>query len=186
MHRQKSPRDKGSRRRAARKAGYYYGGNEEPSRRDRRIRRGVKSFLGVFAFALLVFPYIQGSTPESKKEMGDQYRFVYERNSSGISDFMIRFPQKGLYDGDTIPVGADSIRTASWLHITQVGGSGSITEFEIFSSAFPDSNTLIGHKDTVSVSPNARGYTFGGCRIDSVNFLQATTGNILHSFLATD
>jgi hypothetical protein len=129
----------------------------------------------IAALALLLVAtatLMTGSTPNARKEMGTRYRWTYFFEGSATDSVLVRFPKFA----DVIPVSADSIRAATWIHVSLKDPA--LSRVIIWSPAFPAGvDTMRMHQDGTSL-------TFGGCRIDSVR-LCVTSGADL-DLLATD
>jgi len=142
------------------------------------MRQALAAFAALTLLAVAGFA-IMGSTPNSTIPQGARYRWLFNQAAVDTPGVVIRFPK--YIDG--IPTASDSVRSVRWVHCTMLtlGGSNP-SAWIIWSPQFP------ADVDTFWTHTNARAFTFGGCRIDSIKYagIAAANDRPTITVLATD
>lgn len=148
----------------------------------------MKRWLAITALLGLVVSSVWGQgIPESKREMGEDYRWVWDTTAVANGDsVVIRFPDlDGVSDTNAIPLATGDLATTTqgkvtvwWVQMAQYEGNVDV-RWRIHSPCIPAGST------TVHTNENVPFFTFGGCTIDSVvNFGITGSGRI--SLFASD
>lgn len=121
---------------------------------------------------------LTGALPDARIEMGTAYRInhIFEGISSTTptANLMVRFPS-----GSSNAIPASYERSVRWIHVWYDGQSWN-NDIKIYTSAAPGGMVI----QRASWAINS--FSFGGCRIDSLEIVPlGTTARNIHVF-ATD
>jgi hypothetical protein len=133
----------------------------------------MKSLLALLFLVCLSGAVVAQQYPETKREMGEDYRFIWSAVQAANDTIVIRFPRKDNLGDEPIPVSPDSIltttlgsRTVRFVEVQQFTRVRQ-TAWVIWSPCFPAGS------DTVFTSVVFPTYRFSGCTVDSVEVLLA-------------
>jgi hypothetical protein len=134
----------------------------------------MRTWGGLFVLLLMASVAMGQGVPESKKEAGERYRWVYADTSGVTSAVTIRFPRNNIRNDcaacttNAIPTDTALMETTAlgpntvwWIQLAQFTENVDLAWY-IWSNCFP------AGVDTVYTNQNIPFLTFGGCPIDSV------------------
>jgi len=147
----------------------------------------MKVWLGCLGLILVAVGALAQGIPESKKEMGQDYRWVYsDTTAAGVTDTLrIRFPDSDSDTNAILPATGNIATTTTgkttvwWLQLTKLDGLSQTIRWIVWSPVcIPEDSMSVFTNESVSF------FTFGGCPVDSVWCMGGAAGTNIQVFAA--